>query len=164
MSRHPTRPVPFQLRCSGAFEKIVAVIAKILMTGSAGVILALGTIHLVYTFRGAKLTPRDSSLRQSMEQGSPVLTRETTMWKAWIGFNASHSCGLILFGLVYGYLALWRSDLLFGSTFLVVTGFGMLSSLLVLARLYWFTVPFWGVFFALLCYLGSIAVSRLSVI
>ena len=23
---------------------------------------------------------------------SPVITRETTMWQAWIGFNASHDC------------------------------------------------------------------------
>ena len=84
------------------------------------------------------------------------------MWKAWVGFNASHGFGLILFGLIYGYLALSKSVFLFRSPFLLVTGFGMLSSLLVLARLYWFAIPFWGVFLALLCYLGSIAVSRLS--
>jgi hypothetical protein len=132
------------------------------MTGSAGLVLSLGIIHVLYTFRGTKLTPRDPAVQRSMEQESPVLTRETTMWKAWIGFNASHAFGLILFGLVYGYLALSKDDFLFRSPFLLVMGFGMLSSLLVLARLYWFAVPFWGVFLALLCYLGSIALSRLS--
>ncbi len=29
-----------------------------------------------------------------MQQVSPVITRQTTMWKAWVGFNASHSYGL----------------------------------------------------------------------
>jgi hypothetical protein len=35
------------------------------------------------------------------------------MWKAWIGFNASHSFGLILFGTVYAYLALAHGSFLF---------------------------------------------------
>jgi hypothetical protein len=138
------------------------VIARILMTGSAGVLLALGIVHLVYTFRGPKLTPRDPSVQQRMQQVSPVLTSETTMWKAWIGFNASHSLALILFGLIYGYLALSNSKFLFGSPILLVIGFGMLFGLLTLARLYWFSAPFWGVCLSLLCYIGSIAFSRLS--
>jgi hypothetical protein len=35
------------------------------------------------------------------------------MWKAWVGFNASHSYGAILFGLVYGYLASMSSEVVF---------------------------------------------------
>src|SRR5919204_82482 len=49
-------------------------------------------------------------------------TRHTTMWKAWVGFNASHSYGLILFGTVYGSLALAHSDVLFQSVFLLSLG------------------------------------------
>jgi hypothetical protein len=97
-----------------------------------------------------------------MQQVSPVLSSETTMWRAWIGFNASHSLALIVFGLIYGYLALSNSEFLFRSPILLVLGFGMLFGLLALARLYWFSVPFWGVFLSLLCYIGSIAFSRLS--
>ena len=44
--------------------------------------------------------------RAAMEQGTLFITRETTVWRANLGFNASHSLGLITFGLVYGYLAL----------------------------------------------------------
>ena len=29
---------------------------------------------------------------------SPVITRETTIWRVWLGLNASLSLGLILFG------------------------------------------------------------------
>lgn len=57
-------------------------IAPWLMAASSAVILLLGVIHLLYTFRGNKLHPRDAELETSMQAVSPVLTRETTMWKA----------------------------------------------------------------------------------
>jgi hypothetical protein len=132
------------------------------MTGSAAVILALGIIHLVYTFRGPKLTPRNPSLQQKMEQVSPVISNETTMWKAWIGFNATHSLALILFGLIYGYLASSNSEFLFNSPVLLVIGLAMLLSVAVVARLYFFSTPFWAVCLSLLFYIASIALSRLS--
>jgi hypothetical protein len=50
------------------------------------------------------LIPRDHALQISMSQISPVIMKETTMWRCWVGFNTSHSMGLILFGLVVGYL------------------------------------------------------------
>ena len=76
-------------------ESILA--AKILMVFSASIIFSLGVVHLVYTFWGPKLTPRDPALQISMSQSSPIITKETTMWRCWVGFNASHSLGLILF-------------------------------------------------------------------
>lgn len=104
----------------------------------------LGFVHLVYTFRGSKLHPRDSELRSKLENTSLVLTAETTMWKAWIGFNASHSLGVILFGAIYGYLALAQRQLLFRSGFLLLTGFMMLAAYAYLGKRYWFSVPFRG--------------------
>src|SRR5258705_6980249 len=104
------------------------------MAASAGIIFLLGVIHLLYTFYGNKFAPRDPALQVAMREVSPVITRETTMWRTWIGFNASHSMGAILFGLVYGYLALVHSALLFQSTFLLTTGFAMLGGLVVLGK------------------------------
>jgi hypothetical protein len=135
-------------------------IARMLMAASAAVILVLGMLHLAYTLRGPNLVPRDPALQQQMERGSLVLNGQINVWKAWIGFNASHSLGLILFGLIYGHLAWSKSDVLFHSPFLLVSGLGMLCGWLVLARLYWFSVPFWGVLLAVFCYLGSVGVSR----
>jgi len=80
--------------------------ASILMVLSAGIALALGVLHLVYTFSGNKLTPRDSSLQARMAQVSPVITRQTTMWKAWVGFNATHSADLSFSVL---FMAIWPS-------------------------------------------------------
>jgi hypothetical protein len=57
---------------------------------------------------------------------SPVISPETTMWRAWVGFNASHGLCLILFGTQYGYLAMRHSTFLFHSWFLLALGFVLL--------------------------------------
>ena len=134
--------------------------AVVLMTFSAGILLALGLLHLVYTFWGRKLTPRDPALRIRMSEVSPVITRETTMWRAWVGFNASHSMGAILFGLIYGFLAIAHSQLLFQSPFLLVVGLAMVGGLFALGKVYWFNVPFTGIGISLACYVASIVMSR----
>src|ERR1017187_3291169 len=129
------------------------------MVLSASIIFTLGVVHLVYTFWGPKLTPRDPALQISMSQISPVITKETTIWQCWVGFNASHSMGLILFGLVFGFLALAHGQLLFRSPFLLVVGLAMLGGLVVLGKVYFFSVPLAGVCISLACYLASIALS-----
>lgn len=131
-------------------------IAMTLITVSALVVLVLGVLHLVYTFSGPKLTPRDPALQAQMSEVPLVITRQTTMWRAWIGFNASHSMGAILFGLVYGFLGNAYPELLFNSPFLLVVGFAMLAGLAVLAKVYWFRIPFRGVVVSLVCYVSSI--------
>ena len=125
-------------------------LSSLLLAAAAAVILLLGGVHLLYTFSGPKLQPRDAGLREAMERVSPVITGQTTMWRAWVGFNASHSLGAMLFGLVYGYLALAVPEVLFGSPFLLFVGAGMLLTLSWLARCYWFRVPFVGVSVAVL--------------
>lgn len=133
-------------------------LARVLLGFSAGIILVLGAIHLLYTFWGRKLLPRNSELQSSMKDVSPVISDETTMWKAWVGFNASHSMGAILFGLIYGYLSVFEADLLFGSIYLTLVGLFMLAGLSLLGRRYWFSVPFTGISISLVCYAGGVAV------
>ena len=135
---------------------------KILMVLSASIVLTLGVVHFAYTFWGTKLTPRDPALQISMSQISPVITTETTIWRCWVGFNASHSMGLILFGLVFGYLALAHGQLLFQSPFLLVVGLATLAGLVVLSKVNWFSAPFTGTSIALACYVASIVLSRLA--
>jgi hypothetical protein len=134
--------------------------AKILMVLSMSIVFMLGVVHLVYTFWGPNLTPRDPALQISMSQISPVITSETTMWRCWVGFNASHSMGLILFGLVFGFLALARGQLLFQSPFLLVVGLGMLGGFVALSKLYFFSAPLRGISISLACYVASIVLSR----
>jgi hypothetical protein len=133
--------------------------ARILMVLSAGIVFTLGVVHLAYTFWGTKLTPRDPALQISMSQISPVITKETTMWRCWVGVNASHSMGLMLFGLVFGFLALAHSQFLFHSPFLLVVGLALLGGYVVLSKLYFFSVPLMGVIISLACYIAGIVLS-----
>ncbi len=135
---------------------------RILVGLSAAVILLLGSIHLLYTFRGDKLHPREAATKKAMQDDAPVLTRETSVWGAWIGFNASHSLGAILYGLIYGYLVLRHPGLLFTSAYLMAIGFLMLVSLFLLARRYWFSVPFRGITLSLLSYAAGIGLALTS--
>jgi hypothetical protein len=130
------------------------------MLASASITFFLGLVHLIYTFWGPKLTPRDPALQISMSQISPVITKETTMWRCWLGFNASHSMGLILFGLVFGFLAVAHSQLLFQSPFLLAVGLAMLVGLLVLSKAYFFRVPLAGISISLACFIASVAAPR----
>ena len=82
------------------------------------------------------------------------------MWRCWVGFNASHSMGLILFGLIFGFLALAHGQLLFRSPFLLVVGLVVLGGFVVLSKVYWFSAPFTGTSISLACYVASIALSR----
>ena len=139
----------------------INVLAQILAASSAAVILLLGLAHLVFTYFGNKLQPRDQELLTKMQSVAPVISRQTNMWKAWIGFNASHSAGAILFGAMFGYLALQQPLLLFHSYFLGLTGLISLVSYLVMAKLYWFIRPLQGIALALLLYVAAFMVAYL---
>ena len=132
---------------------------QLLISLSAAIVLFLGTLHLVYTFASRKFSPRDSALEDRLKLVSPVISRQTTMWKAWIGFNASHSLGAMLFGALYGYFAIWRFQMLAQDGFLVLVGAAFLLSLLVLAKRYWFNIPFAGIASALVLYLAGFAMT-----
>lgn len=130
----------------------MSTIASLLVAASAAIVLLLGIIHLLYTFSGPKLLPRDRELHTRMQEVSPVITTQTTMWKGWIGFNASHSYGLLLFGAVYGYLALVHGEFLFRSAFLLGLGLVALFGYVFLAWRYFFRVPLRAVLLAVLLY------------
>jgi len=132
--------------------------ASALVALSAIVIVFLGVVHVYYTVATNKFEPRDTDLKGRLEAVSPVLSRHMTMWKAWIGFNLSHSLGLLFFGAVYGYLAIFRFSVLQHSTLLLVIGALVLSVYAILSKLYWFSGAFRGIALALVFYLaGGIA-------
>jgi hypothetical protein len=134
-------------------------LASWLVAASAAIVLLLGLLHLLYTFHGDKLWPREAALKTRMQEVSPIITRETTMWKTWIGFNASHSYGAILFGLIYGYLSLAHGAFLFQSSFLLIVGVLLLAGYVFLGKVYWFSAPFRGIVLASALYSAALAIN-----
>jgi hypothetical protein len=128
-------------------------IAQNLIAASAAIVLLLGTAHLILTYASTRFSPRDAALEERLKWVSPRISDQTTMWRAATGFHASHSLGAILFGAVYGNLALYHYDFLLQEGFLAILGGVVLAAYLVLAKLYWFAVPLAGIALALTLYL-----------
>ena len=129
---------------------------SLLLAASASILLTLGAAHLWLTYRGTAFEPRDAALKQRLEEVSPFISRQTTMWRAAVGFHASHSAGAMLFGLIYGYLALAQATVLFGSPFLLALGLVYLGGMAVLGYRYWFRVPLLGIAIALCLYAAAL--------
>lgn len=131
-----------------------------LLAASAGIVFCVGCGHLALTYVGPKLRPRNPQVEPLMRDTHLVITREISMWQAWIGFNVTHSLFLMLFGVVYLYLALALPEVLRSSRFLLSLGLGTLLSLNVLAKTYFFSVPQRFVLLATILYAAGLVLLR----
>lgn len=134
-------------------------LSRYLFLAGAAPFLILGVVHAIATpltverIRG--LSPRDPALRSGMQQDFLTLTRRTNVWLAWVGFNLSHSLGVVLFGAVV--VLIGRNQMTFDAQAslslplaLLVTG-----AYLVLAIRFWFRTPIIGVALAGACFAAS---------
>lgn len=129
--------------------------AQILIIIAASIFGLLGAVHLFYTFATNKFTPYNLSVKEAMEGISPVLTKETTIWKAWVGFNASHSLGALLVPAFYIPLAMSHFTIIEESLWFSWLPVGVSLSYLYLAKKYWFKIPFIGILVSTLCFIGA---------
>ena len=112
-----------------------------LIGASAGICLLAGILHLYSSFFGPDLRPADAGLEARMREVPMNVSSRTTMWGAWVAFNAILGLGLMLFGMLYGYLALLRFPLLQQAPFLLLLGSGFLATLVEVWRRYTYHVP-----------------------
>lgn len=112
-----------------------------------------GLLTLYDVFRPRYFTPIDDSVREAM-QGTGVRFSggHANMWKAWLGFNLSHSLGAFLFGLAACWLGL-HPELLTKSVLLIPLAIGAVY--LLLAVRFWFYGPSLGCGLATFCFLLS---------
>ena len=129
--------------------------AQILLIIGASIFGILGAVHLLYTFFTNKFEARDSSVTEAMKGTSPVLTNETSVWKAWVGFNASHSLGAMLVAAVYIPLSTTYFNIIQQSVWFSLLPVIIGLSYLVLAKKYWFRIPFIGVLISTVCFVGA---------
>jgi hypothetical protein len=129
---------------------------RLCLIASAAIVFLFGALHLFHTFRGKGLWPRGPGVQAAMDATPLGLTTGTTVWRAWVGFNASHAFGLMLFALVYGHLAL-QADTARDSTFLLWVGLAALTLQVVLAWQFWFHIPLIGVSLAWVLFAAGMA-------
>jgi len=118
------------------------------------ILLVLGSIHMFYTFFTNKFSSKNESLISEMKKSSPVLTNETTIWKAWIGFNASHSSGAMFIGVINFLIATNYFEEFLSNHFYYIFNIITILFYLILAKKYWFKIPFIGILITLICYLS----------
>ena len=118
--------------------------------------LVLGCAHAFHTPTSTTdrkgLSPADGAVAESMARARVLLTGRTDLWKAWVGFNFSHSLGAVLFGAAV--LLVGRTPASFESNAAVFLPFALLVSLvyLWLGLLYWFRTPIAGITFSVACF------------
>lgn len=130
-------------------------LAKCLWEIGSIIFAILGTIHLFYTFFSNKFSSKNKKLISEMKSSSPILTKETTMWRAWIGFNASHSSGAIFIGILNLFLAIKYFSTFQSEHFYFLFNILTISFYLWLAKKYWFRIPFFGILLTFICYVSS---------
>ena len=119
---------------------------RYLFVAGAVPFLLLGLLHIVYSIlderKPRRIVPRDPELAERMLADTLILTRQTTVWRAWIGFNISHGLGVVLFAgaVLYGAIVHFdpvrraAPELLFAAT-------AIASLYCLLSMRYWFRIP-----------------------
>lgn len=126
--------------------------AKILWITGSALIGFLGTIHLVYTFFTDKFLPYDKTVLTGMKATNPLLSKDINMWRAWVGFNGSHSSGIIFIAVINIFLAIKFFPELQKSHFYFILNIVTLAFYVFLAQKYWFNKPLIGACITLACY------------
>jgi hypothetical protein len=134
-------------------------LSRYLYLAGAVPFLMLGVAHVLHTptkpGQARGLSPRDPSLASAMTSSPVRLTGATTVWKAWVGFNLSHSLGAITFAL---YVLLTARDAviyLFEAPVAVPLAAAIALGYVILAWKYWFRIPLAGAALALALFVSA---------
>jgi len=116
----------------------------VLVLLGSGIIVLLGIAHAIFTMKSTPtsgpMMPTNPEVRESMsiEGGLGIAPNlRSTLWKAWIGFNYSHSLGLVVVGFLIGLPVLSQLSV-------PADDFAWLFCALVLPWLYlWMSIRYW---------------------
>jgi hypothetical protein len=133
-----------------------AFLAKFFEIGGASIFLILGVLHGVLTLQDISnprtFTPPDQTLRQAMQESSIAIDPQTNLWKAWLGFNLSHSLGLIMFGGTFLAVGLFDFGMFSKMLWLQSCAILIAAAYLMMSLKFWFSKPAIGAGLALVCF------------
>ncbi|MBL4790203.1 MAG: hypothetical protein JKY60_14600 [Kordiimonadaceae bacterium] len=123
-------------------------IIQILFVFGALPLAALGTMHLVFTLKDNQrpryIVPVSGAMITQMKNEKLRLTREGDMWRAWIGFNVSHSMAVMMVGWGYLYIALRYPEVLTADPIILWAAPFLASVFALLSKRFWFSKPLIG--------------------
>jgi hypothetical protein len=131
----------------------------VLFLVGCGIFCAMGLAHAMLALRDlfvpSSLTPRNDAVRKAMSEEPLRLAPQTTIWRSWLGFNLSHSLGLLVFGGLLSTLALSDFSLIRSSLFLQLMTLAVSLAYVALSLRFWFWVPAVASGVGFVCFLGS---------
>jgi len=131
------------------------VLSQVLFIIGASIFGLLGFVHLLYTFVTDKFNPYNPDVMEAMKSSTVKITKETTVWRAWIGFNASHSLGAIFFASIYLPLSFSNIQFIVDNNWFAVLPSIVGFSYLLLAKNYWFKIPLFGILISTICFISA---------
>ena len=136
---------------------------QILLIAGSSIFLLLGAIHGVLTLKDLGnpryFTPRDANLRTAMEHSTIALHPKINLWQAWLGFNLSHSLGLVMFGGAFLYISIFHSPLFSQSSLLQGCSIVVSAAYLIMSLKFWFANPAIGSGISMGCFILAAAFS-----
>lgn len=130
------------------------------------VLATLGTLHLVYSLldlvEPKRFAPTDANLLEALMSTRIRLHRNVrTFWLSYIGFNVSHSVGILAFAGVYVSLTIVSPDTVFELPLVLIM---LMVSLAYVAMswLFWFAVPLAGSGLSTTLFLAAVILNRLG--
>ena len=108
----------------------------------------LGVLHLIYTLMDLRVpkyfAPRDRKVIAFMQQTHVALAKNPkNYWESYLGFNLSHSLGILVFVATYSVLSVIAPEIIFhpAMSFLLIGTGGIFA---FLAYRFWFSIPLIG--------------------
>jgi hypothetical protein len=134
-----------------------------LVIAGAGIFLLLGSLHGLLTLRDLghprAFTPIDPGLRAAMQKSTIALNPEINLWRAWIGFNLTHSLGLVMFGGAFLCLGVFHLPWFSQSWRLQACAIVISAAYLTTSLKYFFSTPAIGSGIATACFVLAAALS-----
>jgi hypothetical protein len=139
--------------------------AQALLIVGAGIFLLLGMVHAILTLRDlsnpSTFTPTDATVRTA-QASRLAIAPSTNLWRASLGFNLSHSLGILLFGGELFGIGLFEFTLFAHSPLIQSVAILVSAVYFVLSVCFWFSRPAISSAAAFLCFLFAIVLSYMS--
>ena len=103
-------------------------IEKYLWATGSFTLMIMGILHLYGTLFTPFMHPRNEKLIPEMKRATLKITDKLTLWKSWIGFNATHGAGVIFLGVSnlyvnWKYREILQHDLILPTLTIVIVSF-----------------------------------------
>ena len=119
-----------------------------LIRAGLAIFAVLGGLHLIYTLMDLRapkyFAPRDHKVLALMQQTHVALAKNPkNYWESYLGFNLSHSLGILVFVATYSVLSVIAPEIIFHpAMLLLLLGTGGIFAFL--AYRFWFSIPLIG--------------------